>query len=108
MNFYLGEEMQWEDLGTGLKRQIMGYDGKIMLVKVQFEDGAEGEPHSHHHSQSTYVESGEFEMTIDNEVKLLKAGDGFFIPSNVVHGCKCLKAGVLIDSFSPVREDFLQ
>ena len=86
----------------------MGYDDKIMLVNVQFEDGAVGEPHSHHHSQSTYVESGEFDVTINNEVKHLKTGDGFFIPSNVVHGCKCIKTGVLIDSFRPLREDFMK
>ena len=37
-----------------------------------------------------------------------QAGDvSAYIPTNVIHGAVCLEAGVLIDTFSPVREDFL-
>ncbi|RMF21080.1 MAG: cupin domain-containing protein, partial [Bacteroidetes bacterium] len=31
----------------------------------------------------------------------------FYVPPNVLHGCVCKKDGVLIDVFSPHREDFL-
>ncbi len=105
--YLLGEETPWEVVGKGLKRQIMGYDGKIMLVKVQFETGAVGQLHKHYHSQVTYVESGEFEMTIGDDVRIIKGGDSFYIPVNEMHGCVCKKPGVLIDVFSPAREDFL-
>ena len=105
--FFIGEETPWEEVGPGLKRQIMGYDGKIMLVKVHFEEGAIGTMHKHYHSQVTYVESGEFEMTIGEEVRTLKGGDSFYIPVKLMHGCVCTKPGVLIDVFSPAREDFL-
>ena len=105
--FFIGEETPWEEVGPGLKRQMMGYDGKIMLVKVQFEEGAEGIMHKHYHSQVTYVESGEFRMTIGDEVRIIKAGDSYYIPTNVMHGCVCTSPGVLIDVFSPAREDFL-
>lgn len=105
--FLLGDEIEWEQVGPGLRRKIMGFDDKIMLVKVDFETGAIGQLHEHHHSQVTYVESGEFEMTIGEEVKTLKGGDSFYIPPHVMHGCVCKSPGVLIDVFSPVREDFL-
>lgn len=105
--FLFGDEIEWEEVAPGMKRQIMGYDGKIMMVKVQFEKGGVGEIHEHHHSQVTYVVSGKFEMTIGNEKKILKGGDAFYIPPHVLHGCVCLEDGVLIDVFSPVREDFL-
>jgi quercetin dioxygenase-like cupin family protein len=105
--YFIGEETEWEEVGPGLKRQMMGYDGKIMLVKVQFDTGAVGQMHKHYHSQVTYVESGEFEMTIGDEVRTLKGGDSFYIPVKVMHGCVCTKPGVLIDVFSPAREDFL-
>jgi quercetin dioxygenase-like cupin family protein len=39
------------DLGTGIQRQVYGYDDKIMLVKVRFEKGAIGELHEHPHAQ---------------------------------------------------------
>ena len=106
--FLFGDDIEWEEVGPGLRRKIMGYDDKIMLVKVDFKVGAVGELHNHHHSQVTYVESGEFEMTIGNEVRTIKGGDSYYIPPHVMHGCVCTKDGVLIDVFSPHREDFLE
>lgn len=97
----------WEDLGDGVSRQIMGWDEKIMMVKVKFEKGAVGMPHHHMHSQTTYCNSGTFEFTVDDEKKVVSAGDGLYIPPNVIHGAICLEEGILIDVFSPVRQDFL-
>ena len=62
--FIFGDDLAWETVGEGLKRKIMGYDDKIMLVKVDFQVGAVGSLHEHHHSQVTYVESGAFDFTI--------------------------------------------
>jgi len=105
--FLFGKDIAWEEVGPGLKRQIMGYDDKIMLVKVDFQVGAVGQLHEHYHSQVTYVESGAFEMTIGDEVKVIRGGDSYYIPPHVMHGCTCIEAGVLIDVFSPHREDFM-
>jgi quercetin dioxygenase-like cupin family protein len=106
--FIFGDDMEWEVVGEGLKRKIMAYDDKIMLVKVQFEVGAIGVMHEHYHSQVTYVESGEYELTIGQKTKTVKGGDAFYIPPHVMHGAICKKAGVLIDVFSPIREDFME
>ncbi|MCF6296901.1 MAG: cupin domain-containing protein [Flavobacteriaceae bacterium] len=106
--FLLGDEIEWEVVGEGLKRKIMGYNDNIMLVNVHFEVGAVGVMHKHYHSQVTYVVSGEFELTIGEETKTIKGGDAFYIPPNVLHGAICRKSGVLIDVFSPIREDFME
>jgi quercetin dioxygenase-like cupin family protein len=100
-------ETQWEDLGNGVQRQVFGYDETLMLVKVKFDTGAIGTMHSHPHTQSTFVAGGSFEFIIGEEKKIINAGDGCFMPSNVLHGCVCLQAGMLIDAFSPYREDFV-
>ncbi len=105
--YFIDAETPWEEVAPGLSRQIMGYDGKIMLVKAKFETGAIGVMHKHYHSQVTYVESGEFKMTIGEDIRILKRGDSFYIPTFVMHGCVCTKPGILIDVFSPAREDFL-
>ena len=86
----------------------MGYDKNLMLVKVNFEEGAIGYKHSHHHQQVSYVVEGKFEVEIDGEKQVLSTGDAFTIPSNLEHGAVCLEKGVLIDTFSPMREDFLE
>lgn len=96
-----------ETVGEGLNRQLLGYGESIMLARVEFEEDAIGEVHQHPHAQVSYVESGEFDVFIDGEEKRLKAGDGFYIHPNTNHGAVCRVAGVLIDVFSPAREDFL-
>jgi quercetin dioxygenase-like cupin family protein len=106
--FQVSNEIQWENAGPGIQRQVFGYDDKIMLVKVKFEKGAVGSLHQHFHSQATYVESGVFELTIGDEKNILKKGDGYYVPPNVIHGCICIEPGLLIDVFSPLRQDFLQ
>ena len=96
-----------ETVGDGLTRQIFGYNDSILMAKVEFDVGAVGEVHTHPHSQVTYVESGEFDVTIDGATTRLGPGDSFYIEPNLDHGAVCRKAGVLIDVFSPVRDDFL-
>ena len=106
--FLLNKDIAIETVGQGITRQILGYNDNIMLVKVMFETGSIGDAHSHPHVQSTYVESGKFEVTIDSETLALVQGDGFLVPENKMHGVVCLEKGVLLDCFSPVREDFIQ
>ncbi len=106
--FFFDAEETWEQVDPKIQRQIHGTDDKIMLVKAKFEEGGVGQLHQHHHSQVTYVASGEFEMTIGDVVKTIKTGDSYYIPPHVMHGCTCTKPGVLIDVFSPFREDFLK
>ncbi|NMM48882.1 cupin domain-containing protein [Marinigracilibium pacificum] len=104
--FLFGEKIKWEEMAPGVKRQILGYDDKILMARVLFEKGAVGRPHKHHHSQATYVVSGVFELQVEDEKKILSQGDGFYIPPNSLHGAVCLEKGELIDVFSPIREDF--
>lgn len=98
----------WEPAGEGVKRQIMGYDSQMMMVKVVFEKGAKGDPHTHPHTQTTYVVNGKFEFDVKGEKIIVAAGDGLLIEPNALHGCECIEAGELIDCFSPARTDFLK
>lgn len=96
-----------EKLEPGIRRQMLGYGPELMLCRVWFECGAAGTPHSHPHSQSTYVESGRFRISIGGEARELMAGDACFVVSGQTHNAECIEAGVLIDAFSPMRADFL-
>ncbi len=105
--YIVSSEMEWEELGGGVSRKMLGYDNQIMMVLVRFDKGAVGSPHSHFHTQTTYVASGSFEFEIDGVKKVVNEGDGVYIQPNLLHSAVCLEAGMLIDTFSPVREDFL-
>ena len=106
--FFHQKDQEWEVIDEHVKRQIVGYDDTMMMVIVHFKTGGIGPIHNHVHTQSTYIAEGQFEVTIDGETKLLKKGDSFFISSNVKHGVKCVEEGMLVDVFSPMREDFIK
>ncbi len=106
--FVLAEECQVKDLGNGVKRKILAYGDGLMHVEVHFEEGAVGEMHSHPHAQTTYVLEGAFEFTIGAETKIVKKGDTLYDAPHVTHGCRCIQKGILLDTFTPIREDFLK
>ena len=117
-NKYGGKEMldqRWvfhqnakpEQAGEGVTRRVLAYSKDLMCVENTFEEGAVGALHHHPHTQITYVVSGEFEFDIDGEKHIVKTGDTMLKMNDVVHGCICKKAGILLDIFNPMREDFV-
>lgn len=105
--FIFNDQITLEDLGNGVSRKVLAHSDNMMAVEVHFEKGAIGPMHSHPHEQLTYVLSGSFEFTINEQIKVVNAGDTMYKKPNVKHGCVCLEAGVLLDNFTPMRKDFL-
>ena len=91
----------------GVQRQVLSDSPELMVVSFRFESGAIGKLHSHPHVQSTYVARGRFRYFREGIAYELHPGDSLVIASGIEHGCECLEAGELIDSFTPRRDDFL-
>jgi quercetin dioxygenase-like cupin family protein len=100
--------IEWESIGKGLRRKILGYDPGLMMVLVEFEKGSIGYSHSHPHRQVTYIISGSFEVQVGEKKQVLKKGDCFFVPPDILHGVEALEDSALVDVFAPYREDFLK
>ena len=96
-----------QQAGPGVTRRVLAYTDGLMCVENRFEKGAEGSVHSHPHTQITYVVSGTFAFTIGDRTQTVRAGDSLLKEDGVPHGCVCLEEGILLDIFSPMREDFL-
>lgn len=88
-------------------RRVLADSPELMVVAFDFQSGGVGAPHHHQHVQSTYCESGRFRFHVSDRQFEVGPGDSFVIPSDFVHGCTCLEAGRLVDSFTPRRDDFL-
>lgn len=101
------KSIDWTDLGGNVQRKIMAHNPEMMIVKVQMKAGAVGAMHQHFHTQASYIAGGVFDITIDGITNRLKDGDVYFVPSNLLHGALCIEDGILVDAFSPAREDFL-
>ena len=86
---------------------ILAYGRDAMCVENTFETGGVGAMHCHPHTQITYVVSGRFRFTIGDETREVGPGDTLLKQDGVMHGCVCLEAGILLDFFTPMREDFV-
>lgn len=106
--YYKSDSTEWEKIDDYIDRQIVGYNESLMMVNVRFKKGGIGYKHKHPHIQVTYVAEGKFEVNIGEDISILEKGDSFFVPSNVLHGVECLEDGILVDVFSPFREDFIK
>jgi quercetin dioxygenase-like cupin family protein len=100
-------DLAWEAAGEGVRRKVLTYADGVMMVRVDFETGAVGPPHSRPHVQCSLVESGVFDIMIAGRTERLGPGGSFLVPADAVHGAANVEAGTLLDVFTPMRADFV-
>ena len=103
----LTDDVAWTDAGPGVRRAVLASRPELMLVAVRFEAGAVGAPHAHPHVQASLIAEGAFDVTIDGSLRRLGPGASFVVAPDLVHGVVALEPGLLIDAFTPRRDDFL-
>lgn len=101
------DETLAEPGGVGATKRVLAYCPESMCVENTFETGGVGAMHCHPHTQITYIVSGRFRFTIGDETREVGPGDTLLKQNGVMHGCVCLEAGVLIDFFTPMRDEFV-
>ena len=93
-----------------MTRKVLAHQGNMMLVEVAFHKASDDPGlHSHPHEQIAYVTKGRFEFVVEGrENVFVGVGDSIYFEPNVVHGGKPLEdESILLDIFTPIREDFL-
>jgi quercetin dioxygenase-like cupin family protein len=97
-----------EKTAEGIERQMV-IGENMMMCRFRFAPFVATNEHSHPHEQMTLVVQGKVKFTISGEERILKAGDVLHFPPHNRHGATMLDEEViLIDIFSPIREDFLK
>lgn len=96
-----------ERIGEGIARQMI-WGERLMVCRLTFAPGVITSVHSHPHEQITIVERGRVAFIVEGQERLATAGDVLRFPPHCEHGATMLdEEVVLIDIFSPIREDFL-
>ena len=96
-----------ERISEGIERQMIVGEN-IMICRLRFDPFVVTPAHRHPHEQMTLVMQGKVKFIIEDDTRIVSAGDVLHFPSNHWHGATMLdEEVVLIDVFSPIREDFL-
>ena len=91
----------------GVHLKTIVYGDQTLMVEVKFEEGAVIPPHGHPNEQTGYLISGQLEFVIDGRTSIANPGDSWSIPGDVEHSATATNETVVIEVFSPVREDYL-
>jgi quercetin dioxygenase-like cupin family protein len=89
----------------GLTRKVMAYNDKLFLAEHQMVKGWVGTVHSHAHDQVVYVVRGHLRVTCQGRTFEIRSGDSFVVCGGVEHGASALEDSVVVDVFTPCRED---
>jgi len=108
------KKLNWEEIPTEhvtpkMERKLV-YGDKVMIAKMKFKDGFSVPLHSHENEQITHVISGTIRFWFGKnkeETFDLNAGDITVIPSNVPHEALMIGDVEEMDTWSPIRKDWL-
>ncbi len=99
-------DMAVEAIGQSIGRRFITGE-RMTVCRFDLKRGGIVPRHSHDHEQISCVLSGALKFDIDGEEVVVRAGEVMQIPSWVPHGVDVLEDAVVIDVFSPVRQDWL-
>jgi len=100
---------------TGESRQLMEgihlttlvHGEKTLMGQFKIARGSAIPAHSHPHEQTGILISGKLRFNVAGEIQEVEAGDSWCLPGDVEHAAEALDDSVVIEVFSPVREDYL-
>ena len=96
-----------ERIAEGIVRQMIWGD-HLMVCRLTIAPHTITEVHEHPHEQITLVERGQVRFNVEGKERISGAGDVLHFRSHCRHGATMLdQEVVLIDIFTPVREEFL-
>ncbi len=98
----------WKPAEPGVTRRLVAAGETMMAMEVRFDSRAEGARHSHPHEQLSRLLAGRLTFYLGDDEKELNAGDVIVVPGGLEHGVLALEESLLIDVFSPLREDLLE
>jgi quercetin dioxygenase-like cupin family protein len=97
----------YRELLDGVRLKAISYGERTLLTEVRFEKGAVVPEHQHPHEQTGYLVSGSLRFFSGDQEATATPGDSWNLPSGLPHGAEALEDSVVIEVFSPVREDYL-
>ncbi len=90
----------------GVLYQTLATGERMMITTMSYDEDSVVPHHSHPHEQAGYIVSGIIVLDVESNQTTLRAGDSYVIPGNSRHGVKAKERTLVLDVFSPPREDY--
>ena len=103
-------DLELETVTPMLDRRLISGE-RIMLAHAYLKKGCIVPKHQHVHEQFAYLLQGSLRFWIgddESETLVVNAGEVLELPSNLPHMAEALEDSLVLDVFSPPREDWLQ
>lgn len=91
----------------GLTRRVGAYNDKLFVAEHRMAKGWKGAAHSHPHEQAAYVVSGHIRVRVGEERFELRGGGSFVVAGGVEHEAEAIEDSIVVDVFTPMRQDYL-
>ncbi|MBW1733480.1 MAG: cupin domain-containing protein [Deltaproteobacteria bacterium] len=105
--FYKRDDTGYRTPAEGVRLKSLVHGKKTHLCEFRIDKGGRIPEHSHPHEQTGYLVSGRIKFILKDEEFEAEPGDSWCLPGDVVHGAEVLEDSVMIEVFSPVREEYL-
>jgi quercetin dioxygenase-like cupin family protein len=98
----------WIDICPGIRRRTITTGKTMYQMRAELEAGCQMPVHSHQQEQIAHIVSGRVRFTVNGQEVEVRSGESLYFASNVPHGViKTVETAVVIDTFSPPRDDYL-
>ncbi len=104
--FVTPQDMEQVEMLAGIHRRTMATTDEVMLCEFFLQRDAVVPLHQHMNDQVGYVVYGKVEMTIGDTMRTCLPGDTYAVPGGVFHSARALVDSLVIDAFSPPRNDY--
>ena len=101
------DDTEKHTLAPDCKRSVLARTDNLLNCRLDMQKGHTAPAHSHPHEQITYIISGKVEITAGSEKEILLSGDSVSFYPNMEHKYLALEDSVVLESFTPMRDDIL-
>ena len=105
--FYKKNEDGYRQMAEGIEMKTLVHGEKTSTSEFRIAKGAEIPTHAHPHEQTGFMVSGTLRLDVEGQIFDARAGDSWNIPGNKPHSATALEDTVVVEVFSPVREEYL-
>ncbi len=101
------KEHPWIEIAPGIRRRTITYGTSMYQMIAKLDAGSRMPEHKHPQEQIVHILEGRMKLIVSGVPHQLKGGESFYLASDVPHVVETIEDTMVLDTFSPPRDDYL-